>query len=148
MKCLDIKIVFKAQDQIRSLIVREAKQGKLYIAVSSKQRLRFWKQKLRSLVLSQQVDPAIQVLFCTYDRLLKVSDDAVSTLIFPEFLVPDVLQPIHQVRLMNYVGSEDDYLRHVFYEELYMVLDGLKPIGYSSILVNLDVRLKSILSSL
>ena len=49
---------------------------------------------------------------------------------------------------MNYAGSEDDYLRHVFYEELHMVLDGLKPIAYSSILVNLDVRLKSILSPL
>ena len=75
-----------------------------------------------------------------------MDDQHLHKLIFPEFMVQDILQPIHQIRLLTQGGSENDYIQRMFYEELHMILDDLGAISTSSILLNLDFRLKPIIS--
>ena len=143
---LKLSIEFKSHDQLRSTIMKEVKHGPLLIALSSKKRIRYWKQKLRSLILSRQVNPSLKIFFKTYSDLKIMDDQHLHKLIFPEFMVQDILQPIHQIRLLTQGGSENDYIQGMFYEELHMILDDLGAISTSSILLNLDFRLKPIIS--
>ncbi len=145
---LDIQIVFNKTADFRSVIVEESKLGPLFIALPSKKHIRFWRHKLRALILSQQVDSAVSLSFYTYNDLPQVAEDTVYKIIFPEFLIPNILQPIHQSRLTQYNGSENDYIIHAFYETLHLILDDIGMIKKSSILINMDTRLEAIIPTL
>ena len=53
---LKANIVFKTQNDIREFVGQASTEFDLYIVLSSKKRIRFWRQKLRSFVLSSQVN--------------------------------------------------------------------------------------------
>ena len=144
----DLTISFKSVSEFRTDITNTAKSGPLIIVASSKKRLRFWRHKLRSLVLSQQVDPTVQLSFCLYKDLIKRKKMPEVKIIFPEFFVPNLLQPLHQARINQFSISETNYLLNVFYEELHLMLDDLSVVDPSLIMINLDVRFKSVLVAL
>ena len=143
-----LTISFKTVSEFRTDINHAAKTGPLIIVASSKKRLRFWRHKLRTLVLSQQVDPAIQLSFSSYKDLPKLKKIVGAKIIFPEFFVPNLLQPLHQARINDFSISESNYLLDVFYEELHLMLDDLSAVDPSLIMINLDVRFKSVLMAL
>ena len=58
---------------MRSVIAKDALMGKLMVIVSSKKRLRYWKQKFRSLILSRQSNASVNILFRTVDDLNDIS---------------------------------------------------------------------------
>lgn len=142
---MNIHIEFNSHDQIRSIIAKDTLLGKLMIIVSSKKRLRYWKQKFRSLMLSRSSNKAVNIFFRTRDDLKNICDQGFYKIIFPEFMIQDILQPIHQTRINAFDGSENDYIQQMFKEELHMVLDDLRHVSSSLLLINLDVRLKSII---
>ena len=142
---MNIQVEFNSHEQMRSVISKDALMGKLMIIVSSKKRLRYWKQKFRSLILSRQSNASVNISFRTVDDLNDIYDQDIYKIIFPEFMIQDILQPIHQSRINEYDGSENEYVQQIFHEELHRVLDDLSCVSSSLLLINLDVRLKSII---
>jgi DNA polymerase III epsilon subunit-like protein len=140
-----IQFEFNSHEQIRSGISKDALLGKLLIVVSSKKRLRYWKQKFRSFILSRQSNASVNILFRTIGDLKDIYNQDIYKIIFPEFMIQDILQPVHQSRLNAYDGSENDYIQQMFHVELHRVLDDLYRVSTSLFLINLDVRLKSII---
>jgi len=147
---VDINIGFNSKDYVHSLITTESRYGPLVIVLFSKKQLRYWKQKLRGLVLSQQLDSSIQIHFFTYDDFIKLSKSrqwktATHKIFFPEFFMPDVFQPIHHVRLSSHIGSEDAYIQFAFYEQFHLVLMALEHVCIAPMVFNIDSRYKSVI---
>jgi DNA polymerase III epsilon subunit family exonuclease len=144
---LNANIVFETQSSMRDLVGKIFESNSVCIVVASQKRVRFWRQKLRSFVLSSRVNSTTKLIFKTYSDLSK-KDAVVEKYIFPEFFIPNTFQPIHQIRLEHGDWDEIDYMKHIFYEEVHVVLDYIANVSQRDMVLNVDRRLSSLLSGI
>ena len=89
---LKANIVFKTQNDIREFVGQASTEFDLYIVLSSKKRIRFWRQKLRSFVLSSQVNSGKKISFKRYDELSHQYSGKYKV-VFPEFFFQTHFNP-------------------------------------------------------
>ncbi len=134
----NVEFISSNFNEVETMIKTRLEKHNIYLFFNHKSQLRVWRKKLHSLKSVQRTQPLNQIEFSTMDRMGRMGYRPDSLIIFPEFKVPNVLQPIHQQRLYFFDGNETDYSHQVFIEYIYSCLSNAFHLDKVPIIFNFD----------
>ena len=70
-----------------------------------------------------------------------------SLVIFPEFFIPNVMRPLHLVRLSKYNIDEKTYLNQLFLHEFLSVNIQFMQVDIQSIIINIHPEYKALIDT-
>ena len=82
----------------------------------------------------------------TIQHINQVKSHSFKTIIFPEFQIPNVLQPIHQLRLKLFDDQEVEYNDQILAEHVYSYLSQLNYFKDARVVFNVEQMNSALLS--
>ncbi|MEK9727421.1 MAG: 3'-5' exonuclease [Candidatus Margulisiibacteriota bacterium] len=131
----------------KSLLKSSLDAYHVYLFFNHKQQLRVWKKKLNQLIRRSGRGSVNSIEFFTLDRIKTIAFDENALIIFQDFKLPNVLQPIHQQRLHCFEGDEHAYTRQLFSEYLDVCLSRAFCFEKIPVIFNFDSEFPAYISS-
>ncbi|MEC8677601.1 MAG: hypothetical protein VXX85_01965, partial [Candidatus Margulisiibacteriota bacterium] len=142
-----IKFISYSNSQLKTLIESYLSDGGVCLIFQNQYRLRFWRKQLYTLIKKQKHSSKTLLSLATIQQINQVKSHSFKTIIFPEFQIPNVLQPIHQLRLKLFDDQEVEYNDQILAEHVYSYLSQLNYFKDARVVFNVE-QMNSVLLSL
>ena len=133
-----IKFISYSNSQLKTLIESSLTEGNVCLVFQNQYRLRFWRKCLYALIRKQKNSSNITLSLVTLKYIHQVKTSSFNTIIFPEFQIPNALQPIHQLRLQSFDGQEIEYNDQILAEHVYNHLSQLIYFKDANVIFNVE----------
>ena len=143
---VDVNIMSKSVQSMCDWIDVASTDEPFLLLFNSKRKIRFWKSKLRHQFVPKVPHSEFKYFFKELSEIDSLDKTKRYNVIFPEFSLPNLLQPIHFSRLNDKFLDENDYLRSLFCESLNIAIDHLNAFDISSITINVDSEFEFLLN--